>query len=600
MSPRRRPRGSSAVRSLAPLLVALGLPLAASAVAGPGRGTEGTRDGEAIYRRGVLPSGAPLTATVAGDVPLEGVSAACTTCHQRSGMGSVEGRVWVPPITAPILGASRGSGPRLRPGYDDAALARTLREGVDVAGRPLDPLMPRYDLRPEDLEALTSYLHGLGARVPPGVSEREIRFATVVTPDADPGRVQAMLDVFDGFFRGKNVQVRSLARFGTQRGTFRTWTLETWRLTGEPSGWAGQLRAFYAKDPVFALLGGVGEAEWGPVDDFCEENEVPCLLPNVDAPPASAGRSYYTLYVSRGVELEAAAVAAEIARDPSPARVVQLVPERGPGRAGADALRAALADRKDISVRNRIVVPGVFAGRTLAARNVGSSRAIHARTRPGRSRKPMPARRARTHRSKPRRRPDGRRGVALVTQTSNDGRSRSLAAAGTPVARSRRIVVFWIPPAGLARSALEGEESEDPWDRAFVSSTVLDGEPAALTARALPRSEIVHPFTRPDELGRRLANLEIWLRTRGVPKGVRRVQDQALLACTLAGDALMHEFRDFDREYFLELVDHAGSNQTVSAFHARLSFGPGQRLLEKGCWLVPGSGDAKAARWVTP
>ena len=187
----------------------------------------------------------------------------------------------------------------------------------------------------------------------------------------------------------------------------------------------------------------------------------------------------------------------------------------------------------------------------------------------------------------------------MVSQTRSDSQRRPVAGRVSASVRPRQIVVFWVPPE-LARSALEGEEGEDPWDRVFISSTALDGEPAAMAAHVLPRSELVHPFTRPDELGRRLANLEIWLRTRRVPDGVRRIQDQTLLACSLAGDALMHEFRDFNRDYFLELVDHAGSNQTVSAFHSRLSFGPGQRLLEKGCWIVPLGGEAGAARWVTP
>ncbi len=231
------------------------------------------------------------------------------------------------------------------------------------------------------------------------------------------------------------------------------------------------------------------------------------------------------------------------------------------------------------------------------ARESGVRRAVDASPRSGRSRRPKPFRRARTtHRSPARRRPERGQGVALVSQTRIVSTGRPVAGRISTSVRPRCIVVFWTPPT-LARSALEGE---DPWDRAFVSSTVLDGEPAALAARDLPRSDLVHPFTRPDDLSRRLANFEIWLRSRRVPEGVRRVQDQTLLACTLAGEALMHELRDFDREYFLELGDHGGTSQTVSAFHSRLSFGPGQRLLERGCWLVPIAGDAKDARWVTP
>jgi cytochrome c len=55
--------------------------------------------GEAIYLKGVLGSGAPLTATRAGAEPVTGEQAACVNCHRRSGLGSQEARSSFPPIT---------------------------------------------------------------------------------------------------------------------------------------------------------------------------------------------------------------------------------------------------------------------------------------------------------------------------------------------------------------------------------------------------------------------------------------------------------------------------------------------------------------------
>lgn len=531
-------------------LAAVALVAFAAALAEPGGA--GPAAGEAIYRSGVLPSGDALTAVVSGDVPLSGTSAACATCHGRSGMGSVEGRQWVPPITAPVLAAPRGSGVRLRPSYDDASLVRALRDGLDAAGRPLDSLMPRYALAPADLAALTAYLRVLGSGPAPGVTASEIRFATVVTPDAEPERVRSMLAVLEGFIRTKQTQVRSFARYGVEHDTFRRWTLATWRLEGPAASWAGQLEAYQAASPVFALLAGAGGTEWGPVDAFCEAHRIPCLLPVVDVVPPAAGSSAYTVYLSRGVALEAAAIAGEIAGVHGPVRVVQLVPASGAGRAGAAALRAALASRADVDVRDA----------TVGGRDEPASGAVLASLR---------------H--------DGPYGRARVSQ-----------AAAAP---ARRVAVFWVAPA-LVGPALDRTGGEPPWDRAFLSSTVVDGEPSAWTGLPLPRTEVVHPFTRPDELAPRLANLELSLRSRGIPPGIRRVQDQALLACVMAGEALMHQRREFGQEYLLELVDHLGSSATVSAFHSRLSSGPGQRVLERGAWLVAADGPLAAARWVSP
>ncbi len=112
----------------------------ASAEASPAPGPSGA----SIYERGELGPGLPVAAVVAGDVELSGRAVACSSCHGRSGLGSSEGRTWVPPVAGRILFAPRSSGRRSRPGYDRAALARALRDGVDASGAPLDSLMPRY------------------------------------------------------------------------------------------------------------------------------------------------------------------------------------------------------------------------------------------------------------------------------------------------------------------------------------------------------------------------------------------------------------------------------------------------------------------------
>src|SRR6266853_2307301 len=59
--------------------------------------------GLAIYREGKLLSGKPLRAHREHGVKIEGAAAACVNCHRRSGLGTNEGRITIPPITAKHL-----------------------------------------------------------------------------------------------------------------------------------------------------------------------------------------------------------------------------------------------------------------------------------------------------------------------------------------------------------------------------------------------------------------------------------------------------------------------------------------------------------------
>ena len=56
-----------------------------------------------------------------------------------------------------------------RGAYDEASLARSLREGLDPDGRLLVAPMPRYALDDQAVAALAAYLRGLSAEAAPGV-----------------------------------------------------------------------------------------------------------------------------------------------------------------------------------------------------------------------------------------------------------------------------------------------------------------------------------------------------------------------------------------------------------------------------------------------
>ena len=306
--------------------------------------------GRRLYETGIGADGRPVRAVTQGDIPVSGDQFPCTGCHRRSGMGSSEGGRYVPPIAVPYLFQPRESNmilrlerfveyfkqlqpslfyddlrkPRLRPAYTDETLARAITEGVDPVGRPLDPTMPRYALGQADLRNLIAFLHGLGAKPDPGVDGETFHFATITGPNVAPERVKAyesLVDAYAGWFNrdfsndiahpGYSPYYRSDLLY-----TRRKWTIHHWRLTGPPETWRRQLEAFYAQQPVFAVLGGVVDDPFDAVDAFCNDKRLACIFPVAELPPLKDSyRRGYVLYLSLGLVGEARGLARYLATE---------------------------------------------------------------------------------------------------------------------------------------------------------------------------------------------------------------------------------------------------------------------------------------------
>lgn len=323
-----------------------------------------------MYREGLRPSGEALVATGAAQATLSGKEAACVACHRRSGYGSSEGPITIRPITGPALSQELSTavrsprikarlGSRVRPAYTDELLARALRSGLDAAGKPLDRAMPRYALSDAEVSALAAYLHGLSSAPSPGVDEQEIHFATVIQPGVSSGQRHAMLDVMQAFVRDKDANMRldeQRRAVGNMRmyRAYRKWVLHVWELSGPPESWTAQLEARYAEQPVFALLGGLGSADWEPIQAFSEQHEIPCVLPQIGQPPAGPP-GQYTFYFSRGAVLEAEVLARFLREQGSTGRLVQVYRPQQAGAAAAAALRRALAPRTELAVQDLLL-----------------------------------------------------------------------------------------------------------------------------------------------------------------------------------------------------------------------------------------------------
>lgn len=536
------------------MLVGLGLLQAARADEREAPGA-----GRSIYLEGRHASGEPVLATVQGGVPLQGAAAACVNCHRRSGLGGSEGQsrvraiagaqLFSPVTPVPVQRAAVASGSGApRPAYTLASLARALREGVDPAGRVLGALMPRYTLKDGEVADLQTYLSSLLVSEAPGVTAQEIHFATVIGPGVDPARQRDLLALMQAFFRDRNGGTRLEARrreVGREAMylAHRRWVLHVWTLDGPPERWRAQLDAHYRAQPVFAVLGGLGHGSWAPVHAFCEDAALPCVFPDIDHPADDAG-SHHVLYFSRGLALEAELLARRLAATlPPAARVVQVFRDDESGRLAARALRTALRGHA-IDLLDDAPVQG-----------------------------------------------SGLVPVAFWTGLWRDRRPTAL--------------VAWLDGAdlqglGVAEGFAAGLQT------VYLSASLCSEPPASLSTRAWrPRVEVVSLFEPPSQRERHLARMNAWLRTRQIPAGDARVQANAYLTVTLAGDAVTHIGSNFSRDYFLERIEQMAEVSPSRSIYPRLSLGPGQRFASRGGYILGFAPDGDdrlvpVSDWIVP
>jgi hypothetical protein len=514
--------------------------------------------GERMYREGILPSGEPMKAVVMGNIPVDGRMFACDDCHQRSGIGSVEGNVITWPTNGRSLYAPRRSDDRflppqgeeksnprrnlppllrsedVRPAYTDETLARALRLGTDPSGRRLNPEMPRYILGDRDMAVLIHYLKNLSSVLSPGVDGTTITFATVVTEGVPRAEREAMLAVLRAHVDTHNAQSRSeekRARANTfyykteKLQAYRRLKLLVWELSGPPDTWREQLDARYRQEPVFGLLGGMAAGSWAPIHAFCEENRIPAIFPLTDLPVVSDA-NWYSLYFSKGVYQEGEAAANylhRVASLPRDARVVQVL-RKDPR---ADALSRGFEEDWKKSGR------------------------------------PVPARRV------------------LGPKESLTGRLLSeLGEGGQPA-----VLLLWLDARdvrGLA--ALEGAADREA--TLFLSFTLLGGDLSVVPEALRDRTYVTYPYVLPHSSENRLYGVMAWLKQRRIP--VTNLHNEAgmyFLGGMLSG-VLKRMRSEYFREYFLEGFDMNTYQEYAVSAYPRLSFGPGQRYAAKGCYIV--------------
>jgi hypothetical protein len=499
--------------------------------------------GRALYQEGRLNDATPLTARRAGGLQLRGSEAACVNCHRRSGLGSAEGRSYIPPIngaslfsaTAPGSGGSAsGIG---RPAYTLKTLARALRNGVDPVGRPLDYLMPRYHLTDRQIAALADHLRQLSP--PPDSRADTLHFATIVAAGQPLQRRQAVLDVLRACFDEHNSTAVPPSRrirhsSAMQLDTPPDWQLHVWMLHGAADSWRAQLADYARQQPVFAVVGGLGGGEWTPVHDFCEASALPCLFPHVDVPVVDAA-GFYALYLSRGVLLEAALIAHDVGRnDQRPLRVVQLL------RSQDDSARAAAT-----ALQQQLAV----------------------------------------------------RGVATQTRTLDPTAALNADSIATAPGEAR---VLWLRDADLAQLS-----AFDPGTaRTYVSATLGDAQAAALPNHWQTNTWVAYPYELPKNRRARTAQLHAWLLAHAIAPGDEALQADTWQACSALRAGMNQLGNRLQRDYLIERLEVITERSRNLSLYPRLSLGIGQRFASKSGYLLRvdalGDGSTSLAERIAP
>jgi Cytochrome c len=508
--------------------------------------------GERIYREGVLPSGVPLRGARAQGGETEGaVVVACVSCHRRSGLGSGEGNVRIPPITSkylfaragvaaarPTLDAAAASDARRAP-YDDASLAAAIRGGIGRGGRELSYVMPRYALDDASMDSLIAYLKTLATQPSPGVSDSTIDFATVFTPDADPKVRDGVLAVLNEFIVDKNAFIRGGAKPLHSQGQIdyrvtRRWQLHVWTLNGPPAGWDAQLRRHLAAEPVFAILSGIGGPNWEPVHEFCEAARIPCLFPNV-AVPVDDERDFYSAYLSKGALLESELIATRLASISTKSRLVQLY---SPGESGERA-----------AARLRTLAPASFESVM---------------------------------------RPVSHGDVAALAKAVGE-------------ARADDVLVLWLGPSDLT---LLGPPPASK-TAVYLSGSVAGFEHAPLPPAWRAVAQVTYPVDLPDARAVRMNYPLRWFQIRHVAVVDEKAQADTYLACGIVSEALNEMLDNFMRDYLVERIESMVSHRQLSGFYPRLGLAPGQRFASKGGYLVrftepSGLAISPTTDWIVP
>lgn len=533
--------------------------------------------GARLYFQGLDSNGEPIKGLTRTDIPIDGSQLTCISCHRPSGMGSSEGGTYVPPITASYLFRERISDRRLRNQrfkevykerqggefYDDVRrgrlrpayetphdIAQALRDGLDTAGRTLNPVMPRYEISDEDAANLTAFLKSNYANYDRGVEENKIHMATIIAGDVPQENADAVSDLVETYADWINKAINvNLARPGFSTyyrsefaDSYRTWETAIWRLTGDPDTWGEQLARYYEEQPAFFVVGSIVEGDYSPIADFCDEKKMPCLLPVTNLPRLTDMENSFTLYFSRGLTLEAEALAIYLSEADMTDDIVQVHTSDVEGTKSAQAFSTQMAKLTKEPVNTFLVNKTDDLDETLA-------KAL--------SEKPK----------------------SLIFWTGKESEKAVAALNNADLGET----IIYMPSTGL--KDIQASLSDDKQDAIRVT----------------------YPYDDPKNYHPESFRIRAWIGSRKLNVPDWNIILQTFYSLKISEFALSHLWVDYYGAYMIELTEHDIGVGFDPGPYPRLQLGPGQRFGSKGALIAQladdpsnPSGIESISRWIIP
>jgi len=392
---------------------------------------------------------------------------------------------------------------------------------------------------------LVDYLKSLSSQYSPGVTDTSIRFATVISEDASPEERDAMLASMVSYFDLLNSQVSSFSvqrrakarlmaesMLGSKELASRNIFLSVWVLKGPSNTWRAQLEEYNRKEPVFALLGGITNGNWQAVHKFCEDNRIPGLFPNTDFPVIS-DKDWYTLYLSKGYYQEGESVA------------------------------RYLADRENV-IKGKTIVQIVRASREGQALSTGFRQTWEEL---------------------------GQKAPVTITLPPEKTLSKELLG---KILSSKKpaVLIMWDDSKALpALESISGNKIKP--GMVFVSSRYLGNSTWNLKEQIRNFTYITYPFSFSPNvpqvtMGRQKvdSDLQITLKQADIPLKDKKQRITQLTSSMI--QLLTAWLADMKGNYYRDnLLDVVGTTMDQQyPLYKRISFGPGQRYVSRGCYIV--------------
>ncbi len=503
--------------------------------------------GKRIYEEGILANGDPLVGYHDGSKALEGALVSCARCHRKSGYGSIEGNVYVPPITADILFNNRLVESRdmlrslfqeeytpndwakirnlsERPAYNDESLQTLLATGINALHQKIEGTMPRYQLDETNFRHLSSYLKIIGEDQAVGISKDTIHFATAIAGYVSDEERLIFKNTVETYVNWKNknviAQLKAAKRVPHHKGafvkTYKMWKIHFWELNGTEDSYMPQLERKLKSQPIFAMISGLSDIAWDQIHLFAEQNEIPSIFPNTSIP--NEIEEPYNLYLSRGVYEEASVMAEHLVRKNQPVVFV-----RG----------------KDLS--NRIFVDRIYELCSLKL----EEEYLHV--------------------------------LDVQDLESSESELQELL---PPTEDSINLVLATnleeIEKVGLSNNLKRKVTL-------YTSSNLCD-------APIRHFENFMHfcsfPFTDPETRIPRNFRVHAWMRSRGLSVEDEQLQLNTYFALSITDFAVDHMAGYYSRQYLIERIEHETENNLNPGIYPSLSLGPGQRFASKNCSII--------------